>query len=112
MQSRIKNCKQNWTNAQLYDCIMDMLEGTRNDLPEIKEMWFKDLKDILTNLDQLNKSKAANIYEQFDNLTAHPLMVQYLRFYNFVEENIMKKGDKHKNSIFVYDPKKYEIKDI
>jgi hypothetical protein len=24
----------------------------------------------------------------------------------------MKKGDKHENSIFIYDPEKYEIKDI
>ena len=109
---RIIYINKNWTNAQLYDCIMDMLEGTRNDLPEIKEMWFKDLKDILTNLDQVNKSKAANIYEQFENLTAHPLMVQYLRFYNFEKENIMKKGDKHENSIFIYDPEEYKIKQI
>ena len=109
---RIIYINKNWSNAQLYDCIMDMLDGTRNDLQEIKEMWFKDLKDITTNLDQANKSKAANIYEQFDNLTVHPLMIQYLRYYNFENENIMKKGDKHENSIFIYDPEEYKIKQI
>jgi hypothetical protein len=109
---RIIYINKNWSNAQLYDCIMDMLDGTRNDLQEIKEMWFKDLKDITTNLDQANKSKAANIYEQFDNLTVHPLMVQYLRYFNFETENIMKKGDKHENSIFIYDPEEYKIKQI
>ena len=109
---RIIYINKNWSNAQLYDCIMDMLEGTRNDLAEIKEMWFKDLKDILTNLDQINKSKVENIYEQFDKLTVHPLMVQYLRCYNFEKENIMKKGDKHENSIFIYDPEEYKIKQI
>ena len=109
---RIIYINKNWSNAQLYDCIMDMLDGTRNDLKEIKEMLFKDLKDITTNLDQANKSKAANIYEQFDNLTVHPLMVQYLRYFNFETENIMKKGDKHENSIFIYDPEEYKIKQI
>ena len=56
---RIIYINKNWTNAQLYDCIMDMLEGTRNDLPEIKEMWFKDLKDILTNLDHCTSVNGA-----------------------------------------------------
>jgi hypothetical protein len=39
-------------------------------------------------------------------------MLKYLRYYNFNKENIMKKGEKHENSIFIYDPEKYEIKDI
>ena len=109
---RIIYINKNWSNAQLYDCIIDMLEGTRADLDEIKKLWFTDLKAITTNLDQVNKSKAANIYEQFDNLTVHPLMVEYLRYYNFEKENIMKKGDKHENSIFIYDPEEFKIKQI
>ena len=109
---RIIYINKNWSNAQLYDCIIDMLEGTRADLDEIKKLWFTDLKAITTNLDQVHKSKAANIYEQFDNLTVHPLMVEYLRYYNFEKENIMKKGDKHENSIFIYDPEEFKIKQI
>ena len=109
---RIIYINKNWSNAQLYDCIINMLEGTRADLDEIKKLWFTDLKAITTNLDQVNKSKAANIYEQFDNLTVHPLMVEYLRYYNFEKENIMKKGDKHENSIFIYDPEEFKIKQI
>ena len=109
---RIIYINKNWSNAQLYDCIIGMLEGTRADLDEIKKLWFTDLKAITTNLDQVNKSKAANIYEQFDNLTVHPLMVEYLRYYNFEKENIMKKGDKHENSIFIYDPEEFKIKQI
>ena len=109
---RIIYINKNWSNAQLYDCIINMLEGTRADLDEIKKLWFTDLKAITTNLDQVHKSKAANIYEQFDNLTVHPLMVEYLRYYNFEKENIMKKGDKHENSIFIYDPEEFKIKQI
>ena len=111
-KSRIIYINKNWSNAEMYDCILNILEGAKIDFPEIKEIWYKDLKDITINLDQINKSKSVNIFEQFNELSAHPLMLQYLRYYNFVEENIMKKGDKHKNDIFIYDPEKYEIKDI
>ena len=111
-KSRIIYINKNWCNAQLYDCILDILDGARPDMPEIKQIWYQDLKDITINLDQINKSKSVNIYDQFHELNAHPLMLQYLRYYNFTKENIMKKGDKHENSIFIYDPEKYEIKDI
>ena len=111
-KSRIIYINKNWSNAQLYDCILDILDGARPDMPEIKQIWYQDLKDITINLDQINKSKSVNIYDQFHELNAHPLMLQYLRYYNFTKENIMKKGDKHENSIFIYDPEKYEIKDI
>ena len=109
---RIIYINKNWSNAELYDCILNILDGARIDMPEIKEIWYKDLKDITINLDQIIKSKSVNIYDQFHELNAHPLMLQYLRYYNFNKENIMKKGDKHENSIFIYDPEKYEIKDI
>ena len=98
-KSRIIYINKNWSNAEMYDCILNILDGARIDIPGMKEIWYKDLKDITINLDQINKSKSVDIYEQFHD-------------YNFVDENIMKKGDKHKNSIFVYDPEKYEIKDI
>ena len=50
---RIIYINKNWSNAQLYDCIIGMLEGTRADLDEIKKLWFTDLKAITTNLDQI-----------------------------------------------------------
>jgi hypothetical protein len=111
-KSRIIYINRNWSNAQLYDCILDILDGARPDMQEIKQIWYQDLKDITINLDQANKSKSINIYDQFHELNAHPLMLKYLRYYNFNKENIMKKGEKHENSIFIYDPEKYEIKDI
>ena len=105
---------KDWNNAQVYDCIIDMLEDTKHNMPEIKDIWMQDLKDITINLDQINKSKAVNVYEQFNELSAHPLMLQYKRFYNYNKENIMTKDDikKNKNSVFVYDKEKYEIKSI
>ena len=105
---------KDWNNTQLYNCILDMLEDVRHDMPEIKDMWIQDLKDITINLDQIKKSKAADLYEQFNELNAHPLMLQYLRCFNFNKENIMDKGEtkKNKNSIFIYDDEKYEIKSI
>ena len=111
-KSRVIYINKNWSNAELYDCILDILDNAKPNMSEIKEMWYKDLKDITINLDQINKSKSINIYEQFHDLSAHPLMLQYMRYYNFMKENIMTKGDKHKNSIFIYDPEKYEIKQI
>ena len=111
-KSRVIYINTNWSNAELYDCILDILDNAKPNMSEIKEMWYKDLKDITINLDQINKSKSINIYEQFHDLSAHPLMLQYMRYYNFMKENIMTKGEKHKNSIFIYDPEKYEIKEI
>ena len=109
---RIIYINKKWNNAEFYDCILNILNGAKINMNEIKEMWYKDLKDITINLDQINKSKSINLYDEFNKLNAHPLMVQYMRYYNFIKENIMKKGDKHENSIFIYDQEKYEIKDI
>ena len=111
-KSRVIYINKNWSNAELYNCILDILDNAKPNMSEIKEMWYKDLKDITINLDQINKSKSINLYEQFHDLSAHPLMLQYMRYYNFMKENIMTKGEKHKNSIFIYDPEKYEIKEI
>ena len=88
-KSRIIYINKNWINAEMYDCILNILDGARIDIPEIKEIWYQDLKDITINLDQINKSKSMNIYDQFHELNAHPLMLQYLRYYNFNKENIM-----------------------
>ena len=109
---RIIYINKNWSNAQLYDCINDILVGAKKEMPEIKQMWYIDLKETTINLDQINKNKEGNIYEQFHKLSTHPLMVQYLRYFNFNKENIIKKGDKKENSIFVYNPEEYKIKEI
>ena len=42
-KSRIIYINKNWSNAEMYDCILNILEGTRIDVPEIKEIWYKDL---------------------------------------------------------------------
>jgi hypothetical protein len=39
-------------------------------------------------------------------------MLQYLKYFNFTKENIMKKEDNYENSIFIYDPEEYKIKAI
>ena len=64
-KSRIIYINKNWSNAEMYDCILNILDGARIDIPEMKEIWYKDLKDITINLDQINKSKSVDIYEQF-----------------------------------------------
>ena len=111
---RIIYINKNWNNAQIYDCILMMLEGARNDLPEIKEMWFKDLKEITANLKPLDQYTS---FEQFDELNTHPLMLQYLKYYNYNKEkenndDITKKKEKYENSIFIYDNEEYQIKNI
>ena len=109
---RIIYINKNWSNAELYECILDLLHEARPDMNEIRQMWFQDLKEITINLDQDNKSKANNILDRFHELNAHPLMLQYLKYFNFTKENIMKKEDKYENSIFIYDPEEYKIKAI
>ena len=109
---RVIYINKNWSNAELYDCILDILQEARPDMNEIKQMWFQDLKEITINLDQANKSKTDNILDRFHELNAHPLMLQYLKYFNFTKENIMKKEEKYENSIFIYDPEEYKIKTI
>ena len=88
---RIIYINKNWSNAQLYDCINDILDGAKKEMPEIKQMWYIDLKETTINLDQINKNKEGNIYEQFHKLNTHPLMVQYLRYFNFNKDGGIKK---------------------
>ena len=106
---RIIYINKNWSNAQMYDCILMMLEGARNDLPEIKEMWYKDLEEITTNLNALDKNVS---YEQFDQINTHPLMIQYLKYYNYNKEEITKKTENCENCIFIYSPEEFKIKNI
>ena len=109
---RVIYINRNWSNAQVYDCILDILHEARPDMNEIRQMWFQDLKEITINLDQANKSKTDNILDRFHELNAHPLMLQYLKYYNFTKENIIEKEEKYENSIFIYDPEEYKIKTI
>ena len=63
--SRIVYIDKEWDNASIYQCIMDMLDGTRNDLPEIKNEWFKDLKEVTKTLGSLEKKKK-NLLNYFE----------------------------------------------
>ena len=69
---RIIYINKNWNNAELYECLLKILEGTRADLNEIKQMWFQDLKEITKNLEQINKLEKNNVYGQFNDLNTQP----------------------------------------
>ena len=111
-RSRIIYLNINWSNAEIYECIMKILDGARNDMDEIKAMWFQDLKDITSNLEQMNKTKDSNLYDYFNELSTQPLMIKYLRYFNFNKQDIKTKEENHENSIVIYDPNEFMIKKI
>ena len=72
--SRIIYINKEWDNSQVYVCILEMLEGTRNDLDEIKAAWFSNLKEETKHLGKLEEKKNNNIYDILDNPPTHPLL--------------------------------------
>ena len=52
---RIIYINKNWNNAELYECLLKILDGARPDMDEIKQIWFQDLKEITTSFEKLNK---------------------------------------------------------
>ena len=122
-RSRIVYINKEWDNTQIYLCILEMLEETRNDLEEIKAEWFKDIKEFTKKVGKMEdeakkgeKNKKKNndsaILDLFDQTANHPLMLQYLGVYNFNKTNIMEKKENWKNVVFPFDPKKSTIKTI
>ena len=110
--SRIIYINKEWDNSQIYVCILEMLEGVKNNLEEIKAAWFQDVKEISNNIEKNKKKKNFKFYDYLDQIPNHPLFLQYLNCYNFNEKNIMEKQDDWKNLIFPFDSGKYLIKKI
>ena len=122
-RSRIVYINKEWDNTQIYLCILEMLEETRNDLEEIKAEWFKDIKEFTKKVGKMEddpkkpeknkkKNNSTAILDFFDETVNHPLMLQYLGVFNFNKTNIMEKQENWKNVIFPFDPKKKTIKTI
>ena len=111
--SRIIYLNREWDNSQVYICILEMLEGTRDDLDEIKAEWFKDIKEITKKLGSMdNKKKEVNNCKYLEEITNHPLFLKYLKVFNFNKTNAMEKGEGWKNYIFPFDSGKHTIKSI
>ena len=116
-RTRIIYLNKNWSNADIYECLMKILEGARNDMNEIKQMWFQDLQNITIDLDQEIKNKENdninnnNLFKRFDDLTTQTLMLQYLKYYNS-NDDLKTKEENHDNSVVIYDPNEFMIKKI
>ena len=112
--SRIIYINKEWDNTQIYTCILEMLEGTKEDLPEIKSAWLQDLKEVSLKISEMEKTDQKNeILNYFDKeLTIHPLMLQYLGVYNTNNTNIAEKKEKWENSIFIFDNQEYFLKKV
>ena len=110
--SRIIYINKEWDNTQVYVSILEMLEGTRNDLDEIKAAWFSNLKEETKHLGKLEEKKNTNIYDILDNTPTHPLLLQYLSVFNFNKENVMTKKNGWKNLIFPYDSDRNVVKTV
>ena len=103
--SRIIYINREWDNTQIYICILEMLEGVRNDLPEIKAVWFKDLYEVTKTIKEMESSKERKeILEYFEKeLPYHPLMLEYLGFFNCKTQNIEEKTKKWNDSVVLFD---------
>jgi len=118
--SRIIYINKEWDNTQIYIKILEMLEGARNDLSEIKTEWFRDIKEITKLIQDMEENEKRqegyeiigknNIFEFFDETINHPLMLQYLGVYNFNNTDIKEKKEKWKNIIFPFDPSEHSVK--
>ena len=112
--SRIIYINKEWDNTQIYICILEMLEGTKDDIPEIKAAWFQNLKEISLKIREMEKTEQKNeILNYFDKeISIHPLMLQYLGVYNCNSTNIAEKKEKWENSIFIFDNEEFFLKKI
>ena len=110
---RIIYINKNWNNAELYECLLKILDGARPDMGEIKQIWFQDLKEITTGFEQLNKISKNNLYESFTEKNTQPLMLQYSNFFNYEkQDNIKSKHEINDNSVVIYDTESFLIKNI
>ena len=110
---RIIYINKNWNNAELYECLLKILEGARPDMAEIKQIWFQDLKEITTGFEQLNKISKNNLYESFNEKNTQPLMLQYSNFFNYEkQDNLKTKHEINDNSVVIYDTESFLIKNI
>ena len=117
--SRIIYINKDWDNTQIYICILEMLEGAKNDLDNIKATWFSDIKEVTKELGKKTGKKGKkekkdkfNIYDYLDAKDNHPLFLQYLNCFNHNKTNIIKKKEDWKNLIFPFDSEKYFLKEI
>ena len=111
-RSRIIYLNKNWNNAEIYECIMKILDGARPDMNEIKQIWLQDLQLITNNLEQRNKDKENNeisLYEYFNELNTQPLMLQYLKYFNN-NQDIKTKEENQEKSVVIYDPNEFLVK--
>ena len=110
---RIIYINKNWNNAELYECLLKILDGARPDMDEIKQIWFQDLKEITTSFEKLNKLEKNNLYESFNEKNTQPLMLQYSNIYNYdKQDNIKAKHEINDNSVVIYDTESFLIKNI
>ena len=110
---RIIYINKNWNNAELYECLLKILDGARPDMDEIKQIWFQDLKEITTSFEKLNKLEKNNLYESFNEKNTQPLMLQYSNIYNYdKQDNIKTKHEINDNSVVIYDTESFLIKNI
>ena len=123
--SRIIYINKAWDNSQIYECILKMLENTKDNLEEIKNAWFSDIKEKTNNLDKKQGKKSdkkkdkkqkkkdeINFGEELDKAPNHPLFLEYLGIFNFNKTNITEKKNGWRNIIFPFDQEKYIIKKI
>ena len=111
-RSRIIYLNKSWSNAEIYECIMKILDGARPDMNEIKQIWLQDLQLITNNLEQRNKDKENNeisLYEYFNELNTQPLMLQYLKYFNN-NQDIKTKEENQEKSVVIYDPNEFLLK--
>ena len=110
---RIIYINKNWNNAELYECLLKILDGARPDMDEIKQIWFQDLKEITISFEKLNKLEKNNLYESFNEKNTQPLMLQYSNIYNYdKQDNIKTKHEINDNSVVIYDTESFLIKNI
>ena len=107
--SRIVYINKEWDNTQLYICILEMLEGVRNDLPEIKAAWFQNLYEVTQNIKEMQSNKEKKeILDYFEQeLPTHPLMLEYLGYFNFNTQNIQEKTKNWKDSVVIFDSREF-----
>ena len=108
--SRIIYLNREIDNSSIYLYILEMLEGVRSDLDDIKAIWFSDIKEVTKEMSKKDNKKKSNIYDYFNEIQHHPLFLQYLGYFNFNKDNIMKKKEGWKNTIFTFDPEEHTIK--
>ena len=115
-KSRIIYINNEWDNTQVYISLLEMLEGSRDDLPEIKTEWFKDLQEVTKKMDEMGgKKKKSNIsiLDHFaQNVPNHPLMLQYLGVFNYNNSNVMTKKEGWKNLVFPFEYGQYLLQKI